>query len=225
MYNLKRSKAESCTILKSTPTARICISHGPLCNDAQAVSTLSPRWLSDLAGMGGPLLSWVPLLLLGADTGVMATVIGWYLAFIAPVRHAKLWFDSGFDPSGHVFVYGAQLVPLAWLPHRSRVLGLWSAVLVVLSGTTGAFFHSPAETATGWVLVALLYALLHARVQVRALPVACAWYLGTGALVATSRLVPMRIAEIVYDLILSALLAYLVHGRKQAEGDQKQAKK
>ena len=160
------------------------------------------------------MLTWGPLLLLGADNNMLACSIGWYLTFIAPVRHAKLWFTSGFDPSGHVFVYGAQLIPHAWLPRMSRSLSVWSAAIVFLSGTTGAFFHEPAETFTGWLLVLILYAALHAHVRVTArelVGVGLAWSFPTGIfLVTCSSLNFMRIGEVMYDLALMVLLAHLV---------------
>lgn len=212
MYDLKRS-VPGCTILEASDT-RICFSPSSQCVDAATVRVLSPRWLSNLAGRGGPLLSWVPMLLLGggAVKSTLACVIGWYLTLIAPVRHVKLWHSSGFDPSGHVFVYGSQLIPYAWMPH-SRLLSVWCALLLLLSCTTAAFFHTPAETFNGWLLILLLHALLHARVRVGAcecVGVACAWCLATGIFLATGPVTELRVAEITYDGVLFLLLGYLV---------------
>ena len=170
--------------------------------------------------MGGPLLSWLPLLLLGSDRGMMATVIGWYLTFIVPVRHTKLWLRSGFDPSGHVFVYGAQLIPHAWMPRPNRAVGMWSTVLLYLSGTTSAFFHRAAETFTGWLLIVILYAMLATRMQLttrKLVGTTCVWSLATGIFVATSPMNAMRAGEIAYDLVLFMLLAYLTRPRPAPE--------
>ena len=228
-YDLKRS-TPTCTTSKAAASAGMCYSLPRLCLDAQAVAKLSPRWLSGLSGMGGPLLSWVPLLLLGADKAMLATVLSWYVAFIMPVRHAKLWLPLGFDPSGHVFVYGAQLVPLiftltavgsarplvrnAWLPQLAGWLGVWLVTLCFLSGTTSAFFHTPAETSAGWLLVALLHTMLHGHGPLATRHLiggACLWCVGTGAFLATGRLSSMRLAEIGYDLVLFVLLRHLVN--------------
>jgi hypothetical protein len=178
-------------------------------------------------------------LLLGADNAMMATVLSWYLAFIMPVRHAKLWLPLGFDPSGHVFVYGAQLVPLvftftavgsaqplvrhSWLPQLAGWLGVWLVTLCFLSGTTSAFFHTRAETSAGWLLVALLHTTLHGHGPLATRPLiggACLWCVGTGAFLATGRLSSMRLAEIGYDLVLFVLLRHLVSSGGAESGDK-----
>ena len=110
-----------------------------------SIETASPRWLSDVAGYGGPLLTWLPLLVasrpIAGTRPLLCTALIWYLSLIGVVRHTHLLLPSRWDPSGHCFVYGAQLLPL-WaissLPALAdwrvpRVLTLWSLVLLYLS--------------------------------------------------------------------------------------------
>mmetsp|Transcript_19960 Transcript_19960/g.60583 ORF Transcript_19960/g.60583 Transcript_19960/m.60583 type:complete len:219 (-) Transcript_19960:259-915(-) len=92
------------------------------------------------------------------------TPLGRYLGFIGPVRHTHRLFGSHWDPSGHVFVYGSQLVPLASIkpqflhPITKAWLALWAVALTYLSFTTASFFHATTETLAGYALVAILWA-------------------------------------------------------------------
>ncbi|KAG8459802.1 hypothetical protein KFE25_014365 [Diacronema lutheri] len=128
-------------------------------------------------GVSGPLVSWVLLAPMLAATGraaLLLDVVLWYLALIMAVRYVHLALPAGWhawDPSGHIFVYGAQLVPI-WLtahlaPARGpsprctlRVAGVhvacgYALVLAYASGATAAFFHTLSESAAALVLVAL----------------------------------------------------------------------
>ena len=157
-----------------------CVVVQPYCLSPTSIGFASPRWLSNLAGYGGPLLTWLPLLISsrpGTDARphvrpLLCTMLIWYLSLIGIVRHAHLLLPSRWDPSGHVFVYGAQLLPL-WailsLPALTdwrvpRALTLWSGVLIYLSAATAACFHTPSETAAAWLMVLLLHAALSHRV-------------------------------------------------------------
>ena len=154
-----------------------CVAVPAYCVSPVSIAWASPRWLSSLAGYGGPLLTWLPLLYAARPAAVIRPLLGttlvWYLAFISVVRHTHLLLPSRWDPSGHCFVYGAQLLPL-WaisaLPELSggrrrvpRALRLWSGVLVYLSCATAAWFHTASETGAAWLLLLLLYAALSSR--------------------------------------------------------------
>ena len=168
-YDLRRS-TDSCVRLKDEEA---CLPPQPWwCLSPGMISTAAPRWLGAVAGLGGPLITWVPLFLARrtAATTVLKPVLLWYLSFIGAVRHSRSWVPLGWDPSGHVFVYGAQLVPL-WLtgpqsrggppgdaaPAAEWLLALWSSALWYLSGSTAAFFHTLSESFAGWLLVATLH--------------------------------------------------------------------
>jgi len=112
-----------------------CAAAGEGCASPSTLKQASPRWLGSLAGMGGPLMTWLPLLLGAREPAhvrpVLLAALPWYLALIGPVRHTHRLLDSRWDPSGHVFVYGAQLVPLACIrlgllhPATQAWLALW----------------------------------------------------------------------------------------------------
>ena len=149
-YDLRTSARSACTRLKPAAGVQACVQPHAGCLAAATISSLSPRSLSEFAGYGGPLLTWLPI---GAvhvaspattSDNLMRAMIGtwvWYLAFIGLVRHTHLLVGSSWDPSGHVFVYGSQLVPL-WHLRSRRVhwrlpallwLLLWECVLWYLS--------------------------------------------------------------------------------------------
>ncbi|KAL1522608.1 hypothetical protein AB1Y20_017591 [Prymnesium parvum] len=145
------------------------------CVNAPSVLRLSPRWLSNTAAYGGPLLTWVPLALARpyAMPALVATQL-WYLSLIGVVRNSHLVMPTGWDPSGHIFVYGAQLVPYflvcascrpsAGLPALlERAMLGWMCVLCYLSITTAAFFHTLTESFAGCLLVLCLRQLLLSR--------------------------------------------------------------
>jgi len=161
-YDLRRS-TDSCVRLKSSTE---CVPLQPGCVAPASVATASPRWLATLAGDGGTLLTWLPLYATAtSERDALPLILMWYLGLIGPVRHTHRLLHSRWDPSGHVFVYGAQLVPY-WLavsprpPYAGAWLWCWAGVLCYLSAMTAAFFHTPSETAAGWALVAALWAAL-----------------------------------------------------------------
>ena len=168
-----RASTDACVRHKGSTE---CVVLEPYCLSPTSIETASPRWLSDVAGYGGPLLTWLPLLVasrpIAGTRPLLCTALIWYLSLISVVRHTHLLLPSRWDPSGHCFVYGAQLLPL-WaissLPALAdwrvpRVLTLWSLVLLYLSAATAACFHTASETAAAWLLLLLLHAALSHRV-------------------------------------------------------------
>ena len=168
-----RASTDACVRLKGSTE---CVVLQQYCLSPTSIGFASPRWLSDVAGYGGPLLTWLPLLVASRPVAcirpLLCTALIWYLSLIGIVRHAHLLLPSRWDPSGHCFVYGAQLLPL-WaissLPaltdwHVPRALTLWSAVLLYLSAATAACFHTASETAAAWLMLLLLHAALSHRV-------------------------------------------------------------
>lgn len=149
-----------------------CVEVAQFCLTPTAINTFSPKWLSNLAGYGGPLLTWLPLLAQERwpRANLICTTLVWYLAFISAVRHFHLLLPSKWDPSGHCFVYGSQLLPL-WeltsLPNQAAPwpVTLWSYVLVYLSAATAIAFHLPSETLAAWLLVLLLHFALLRRIK------------------------------------------------------------
>ena len=113
---------------------------------------------------------WMPLLLGSRDReqtwNNLRVVLVWYLSLVVAVSHLHRMLPSAWDPSGHVFVYGAQLIP--WFsrggvhPWALCWCLTWAAVLTYLSFTTGSFFHTSSETVAGWLLVVLLRCCLRA---------------------------------------------------------------
>ena len=81
----------------------------PGCLAPASIAFLSPRWLATFVGYGGPLLTWVPLLLAETSERPFANLLRltllWYLALIGLVRHTHTFLSVRWDPSGHVFVY------------------------------------------------------------------------------------------------------------------------
>ena len=180
-YDLRASARAGCTTLK--PPDNACIEPSGGCLSADAVRWLSPRPLALLAGHGGPLLTWIPLLLGGAHKSPMRSTVGntlvlaatWYLGLIGLVRHTHLLLANDWDPSGHVFVYGAQLVPRWHLLRAEQRAGanssashplarawllVWEGVLWYLSSMTAIAFHTLSETAAAAALTVLLVCLL-----------------------------------------------------------------
>ena len=154
-----------------------CVEVAQLCLTPTAINTFSPKWLSNLAGFGGPLMTWLPLLVQEqfhkgdtARSALICSTLVWYLAFINAVRHFHLLLPSKWDPSGHCFVYGSQLLPL-WhltsLPNQAVpwIVTLWSYVLIYLSAATAAAFHTPTETLAAWLLILLLNFALLSRID------------------------------------------------------------
>ena len=141
------------------------------------------------------------------------------------VRHAHVLSTVRWDPSGHVFVYGAQLVPLwrllpaaptpgAQWPVLEALLGAWTAVLWYLSFTTASFFHTLSETAAGYALVLLLALALRPESSARTGPAPCTLaallWLSFTAVGFASRVggsVRASLLELGYDAALWATLA------------------
>lgn len=159
---------------------------------AQWGALSSPRWLADVVAFGGPLLAWVPLAAalalqphhaaVGAAraAGVRALTASGavFFAGVMAFRFGRRVAPGGWDPSGHVFIAGLQLVPL-WgaragareggaggggkgrVSLRGRIgAAIAAAVLLVLeaaalwvSATTAAFYHTPSEVLAAWAAV------------------------------------------------------------------------
>jgi len=141
-YDLRRSSPDC---LRHKDSA-FCQARRGRCISPAAIASASPRPLAALAGDGGPLIMWLPLFAANDPAqrrAVLPATLLWYLAFIGPVRDTHRMLASSWDPSGHVYVYGAQLVPM-WLmlAPTSRIIAgaafVWACVLVYLSATTGA---------------------------------------------------------------------------------------
>ena len=134
-YDLIRS-SDGCLRWKTVELSECAELAEAGCAAPSTVVQASPRWLGNLAGTGGPLMTWLPLLLGAKEAApvrnVLLAALPWYLALIGPVRHTHRLLDSRWDPSGHVFVYGAQLVPLACIrPHMLHpITQAWLALWV-----------------------------------------------------------------------------------------------
>ncbi len=234
-YDWRRSAALNCTVLRTARQGECYSGSSQFCLPASVVGVLSPRWLSNSVGMGGPLISWVPLLAFAqcerpaarrlAALSRMHRTLVWYLGGIGVVRHAHVLSTVRWDPSGHVFVYGAQLVPLwrllpaaptpgAQWPVLEALLGAWTAVLWYLSFTTASFFHTLSETAAGYALVLLLALALRPESSARTGPAPCTLaallWLSFTAVGFASRVggsVRASLLELGYDAALWATLA------------------
>jgi len=250
-YDIGASLRAGCTQLTA---AAECLAPNATCLPASAVAALSPRWLGSLAGNGGPLISWVPMLLLAlrptrsaaqrlAALSALQLTLVWYLALIGPVRHTHTLASNSWDPSGHVFVYGAQLVPLWLLPPdgpaarrtaAGTLLDAWAVVLLYLSVATACFYHTLSETAAGYALTVLLALALRAeaddaggRLQRATCAAAAALWIAftvVGWWDLAAAQAALRGAQLAYDLLLWALLAWLsaalARGARGAGGEQ-----
>mmetsp|Transcript_19058 Transcript_19058/g.51196 ORF Transcript_19058/g.51196 Transcript_19058/m.51196 type:complete len:371 (+) Transcript_19058:60-1172(+) len=147
-----------------------------ICFSRRTIQRISPRWLSSFVGQGGPFITWIlviPSMRTGARTALFLDVLLWYIVFIMPVRYTHLLLPASlprWDPSGHVFVYGAQLVTLwlglhvASLQERKgcttmgaslRSARVYAVLLWYLTSTTSAFFHTLSESLAAVAIVAL----------------------------------------------------------------------
>lgn len=159
---------------------------------SQTLSFTSPKLLGRILGVLGPLWTWAPMAIaLSIDAwtrrkraarkaaggkytpaprdhstrrALLTHAVAWLLSADA-VRYWKIISTNQFDPSGHAFVYGHALLPLAsltWsaaLPKLARACN-WAALaagasLILGAFTTAAVFHTPAETAVGAALAGL----------------------------------------------------------------------
>lgn len=200
---------------------------------------IAPRALSDLAGMGGPLLTWLPMFAHRGEvplSKVLVRTMIWYLAVIGTTRH--LHWLTGWDPSGHAVVYGAQLAPLCQLweeSHGDRLptvlhtlsrvyLLVWGSVLCYLSATTAMAFHTLSETAASLILVLLLSCWLSERDMGRRRAVErwqvvvafVAWLVPTVWSWTVDNATPFLQGMLVYDLSVW-LCFFLALGEAQAE--------
>lgn len=144
----------------------------------------SPRALGDALAEAGPLLALLPLWhfrLRGAQRvrnaalhrTLLLSLCTWLL-FIGPIRSvkraARVLFGARVDPSGHIFLFGVQLVPM-WVAQRESGAGGGSrrdcgvaalalrgaeGVLLFSSFTTAAYHHSAMEVFAAWACVAAL---------------------------------------------------------------------
>lgn len=144
---------------------------------------VSPRWLGKLLGAAGPLLTWLPLALLPAPPpakapspdlprALLLSICAW-LALIPPIHLLRRLLP--LDPSGHIFLYGAQLVPL-WValegaqPRPALPLQLLELALLALSAATAAWYHSKADVLAAWAALACLVAAVRSRAPALARP-------------------------------------------------------
>ena len=198
-----------------------------------------------MAGMGGPLLSWVPIWAYYGErpltTTLLSCTVVWYLSVISLTRHLHLL--TGWDPSGHLIVYGSQLVPLLQMWKRGDVGGdvvgtpctvillwllMWAAVLWYLSGMTSMAFHTLSETAAAalmvlglavWIDTAERWQPGHAGVDGwQVVSAALLWVVPTGLswLAAQDSAHPLLFGMLMYDMGVWLSLSLLL-GRRQHE--------
>jgi hypothetical protein len=145
---------------------------------------LAPKLLGDALAAAGPAVVLFPLwaaYLRGAlrarhaslHRAVLLSLCAWLLV-IAPIRCAKrallVLLGVRGDPSGHIFLFGVQLVPL-WVAQRedggsggsggggARLAWRAAEALLLLSSfTTAAWHHTPGEVLAAWACVAALQA-------------------------------------------------------------------
>jgi hypothetical protein len=183
----------------SCPAAAPAPAPAAPCAPAGAASSLSPAWLGRAAALAGPAPAWVPLALharggaRGAPALALALTLALVLAaaaFLACVMPARYAFAAAvaagmapaaaLDPSGHVLLYGLQLVPI-WAAAASAHAGVPTAeagparqvggpapsplllaalclepLLFYLTAATGAFFHGALETLPAWLVTLVL---------------------------------------------------------------------
>ena len=237
-YDYRASRRFGCTLLKGRLNDT-CFQPPLGCVDAMTLMAFSPRPLSDTAGHGGPLLTWLPLMFYRGDLRVTQILLArsmiWYLAVIGATRHLHVL--TGWDPSGHVIVYGSQLVPL-WVllevshagggvlgPGRMLILCwllVWAGVLCYLSVMTTVAFHTLSETSAAASLVCVLAMWVRdcdsLGVQTRhVVSAAVAWMVPTAlSLAARSASLPLLLGMLLYDLFVW-LCFVLVLGEERRE--------
>ena len=165
---------------------------------------------------------------------VIASLV--YLAVIMPVRYLRRVLASGWDPSGHVLLYGIQLVPLwgtaqatttlkgnsayahptaaraVWLALMAAEAGLW-----VLTVATAAVFHHASEVLATWVVVGLTAYATHAAL----VPSASAAPDAVNSRAAQARLHRLLLLACILWLcgLLMPLSLMMVLGRSGARGE------
>ena len=134
----------------------------------------SPQWLSTFVAEAGPLPMWLLLVFSYFNAGAMHVhrahwislfmSISFYFSLIFIIRKGKEMTNSGWDPSGHLFIYALQLIPswingemhlpsfsssstsfvvLSSLPsHSSSSSSSSSSSIASLSGLSGNLFYS-----------------------------------------------------------------------------------
>jgi hypothetical protein len=219
-----------CSALRSSCSAPASI----LCPSDALAAALSPRPVSDVLTALGPALVWAPLLVharassCGPTRGALLAALACWLIACMPVRLTRRLSGGAFDPSGHVFVIGVQLVPLwvargagaagggARVPLALRAAGAIEPVLWLVSASTSAFHHSAAEVFAAWALVAALVAGAHAAARAhsallrRALAAAAlAWMILAAALLPRAAgergLRPKDFGRVAFDVAVGAV--------------------
>ena len=139
----------------------------------------APQLLGDVLAAAGPAAALLPLWCLSPrpqrvrpaalHRALVFSLCAWLL-LIAPIRFAKRALRALLgiraDPSGHIFLFGVQLVPL-WVAQREGggggasgcarlALAAAEALLCASSVVTAAFHHAPAEVLAAWACVAAL---------------------------------------------------------------------
>ena len=141
----------------------------PALGDALAAvgpaATLLPLWWFAPRGEGARL---APAL----HRALLLALCAWLLA-IAPIRCAKralrALLGARVDPSGHIFLFGVQLVPLWVAQQEGGCVGgggggarlarrAAEALLLLSSFITAAWHHTPGEVLAAWACVAALQA-------------------------------------------------------------------
>jgi hypothetical protein len=97
----------------------LCDAESPCAISAAARDAVAPRALGAAVAALGPAPAWLLVLLLlraeGGSASARGALIGAAAAFLGavfPMRLTSFLTDGAFDPSGHIFVFGLELVPL-----------------------------------------------------------------------------------------------------------------
>ena len=149
------------------------------CPSLETTLYLAPSFLGDFVSHVGPLLLWVPLLVhcrvarCEMTRASLLTALCAWLIFIQPIRLIRRLSANTFDPSGHIFVIGLQLVPL-WSAHIAasatstahNFAATIEPVLWFVSAGTAAFHHSALEVFAAFVCVALAAAVTRVSSQI-----------------------------------------------------------
>lgn len=155
------------------------------CAGPAARAVLSPSLLASSLSTIGPFFLWLPIAAHSfrahcsvARRALLAAFCTW-LVCAPPVRMTRL-FMSEFDPSGHIFLIGVQLVPL-WAARAAAPLAQSAGgtkknhsidvdvlryatyaepLLWWVSAGTAVFYHSALDVVAAWALVAALAAVV-----------------------------------------------------------------